>query len=96
MECCFTSEGIINIRNKKWEDDFSPIDPAIGNEVSAFYSKAYLRHLVHAKEILGAQIASIHNLAFYLWLVGQAREHILAGDFSQWKDQMVKKVSQRL
>ncbi|WP_226390593.1 tRNA guanosine(34) transglycosylase Tgt [Penaeicola halotolerans] len=92
----FTSEGIINIRNKKWEDDFSPIDPAIGNEVSAFYSKAYLRHLVHAKEILGAQIASIHNLAFYLWLVGQAREHILAGDFSQWKDQMVKKVSQRL
>ncbi len=92
----FTSEGIINIRNEKWKDDFSPIDPAIGNYASTFYSKAYLRHLTISKEILAAQIASIHNLAFYLWLVGQAREHILAGDFAVWKDHMVKKVSTRL
>ena len=92
----FTSEGIINIRNEKWKDDFSPIDPAIGNYASTFYSKAYLRHLTVSKEILAAQIASIHNLSFYLWLVGQAREHILAGDFAVWKDQMVKKVSTRL
>lgn len=92
----FTSEGIINIRNEKWKDDFSPIDPAIGNYASTFYTKAYLRHLTVSKEILAAQIASIHNLAFYLWLVGQAREHILAGDFTIWKDQMVKKVSTRL
>jgi queuine tRNA-ribosyltransferase len=92
----FTSEGILNIRNEKWKDDFSPIDPAIGNYASSFYSKAYLRHLTVSKEILAAQIASIHNLAFYLWLVGQARAHILAGDFSVWKDQMVKKVSTRL
>jgi queuine tRNA-ribosyltransferase len=92
----FTSEGIINIRNEKWKDDFSPIDPAIGDYASTFYSKAYLRHLTVSKEILAAQIASIHNLSFYLWLVGQAREHILAGDFAVWKDQMVKKVSNRL
>jgi queuine tRNA-ribosyltransferase len=92
----FTSEGIINIRNEKWKDDFTPIDPAIGNYASTFYSKAYLRHLTISKEILAAQIASIHNLAFYLWLVGQAREHILAGDFAVWKDHMVKKVSTRL
>lgn len=92
----FTSEGIINIRNEKWKDDFTPIDPTIGNYASTFYSKAYLRHLTISKEILAAQIASIHNLAFYLWLVGQAREHILAGDFAVWKDQMVKKVSTRL
>jgi queuine tRNA-ribosyltransferase len=92
----FTSEGIINIRNEKWKDDFSPIDPAIGNYASSFYSKAYLRHLTVSKEILAAQIASIHNLAFYLWLVGQAREHIQSGDFAVWKEQMVKKVSTRL
>ncbi len=92
----FTSEGIINIRNEKWKDDFSPIDSAIGNYASSFYSKAYVRHLTVSKEILAAQIASIHNLSFYLWLVGQAREHILAGDFSVWKDHMVKKVSLRL
>ncbi|WP_297335979.1 tRNA guanosine(34) transglycosylase Tgt [Algoriphagus sp.] len=92
----FTSEGIINIRNEKWKDDFNPIDPVIGNYASSFYSKAYLRHLTISKEILAAQIASIHNLSFYLWLVGQAREHILAGDFAVWKDQMVKKVSTRL
>lgn len=92
----FTSEGFINIRNEKWKEDFSGIDPAIGGYVSTFYSKAYLRHLTISKEILAAQIASIHNLSFYLWLVGQAREHILAGDFAVWKDQMVKKVSTRL
>ncbi len=92
----FTSEGFINIRNEKWKDDFTGIDPAIGGYASTFYSKAYLRHLTISKEILAAQIASIHNLSFYLWLVGQAREHILAGDFSVWKDQMVKKVSTRL
>ncbi len=92
----FTSEGIINIRNEKWKDDFSPIDPAIGGYASTFYSRAYLRHLTVSKEILAAQIASIHNLGFYLWLVGQARAHILAGDFDVWKDMMVKKVSTRL
>ena len=92
----FTSEGIINIRNEKWKNDFSAIDPSIGNEVSSTYSKAYLRHLTVSKEILAAQIASIHNLAFYLWLVKQAREHIQAGDFGSWKDAMVKKVSNRL
>jgi queuine tRNA-ribosyltransferase len=92
----FTSEGFINIRNEKWKDDFTGIDPAIGGYVSTFYSKAYLRHLTISKEILAAQIGSIHNLSFYLWLVGQAREHILAGDFSVWKDHMVKKVSTRL
>lgn len=92
----FTSEGIINIRNEKWKDDFSSIDPEIGSYVSNFYSRAYLRHLTISKEILAAQIASIHNLSFYLWLVGQAREHILAGDFAVWKDYMVKKVSTRL
>jgi queuine tRNA-ribosyltransferase len=92
----FTSEGIINIKNEKWKEDFSPIDPAINSYVSSFYSKAYLRHLTISKEILAAQIASIHNLAFYLWLVGQAREKIKSGEFSLWKDQMVKKVSTRL
>ncbi|MBW3470085.1 tRNA guanosine(34) transglycosylase Tgt [Arthrospiribacter ruber] len=92
----FTSEGIINIRNEKWKDDFSAIDPHINSYVSSFYSKAYLRHLVIAKEILAAQIASIHNLSFYLWLVTQAREHIIAGDFAVWKNQMVEKVSRRL
>lgn len=92
----FTSEGIINIRNEKWKDDFTPIDPAIGNYASTFYSKAYLRHLTISKEILAAQIASIHNLSFYLWLVKEARKHILAGDFASWKTQMVKKVSTRL
>jgi queuine tRNA-ribosyltransferase len=92
----FTSEGIMNMRNEKWKDDFSPIDPAINSYVSSFYSKAYLRHLTVSKEILAAQIASIHNLSFYLWLVGQAREKIKTGEFSVWKDMMVKKVSTRL
>ncbi|NDE61439.1 MAG: tRNA guanosine(34) transglycosylase Tgt [Cyclobacteriaceae bacterium] len=92
----FTSEGILNIRNEKWKDDFGAIDPGIGNEISATYSKAYLRHLTISKEILASQIASIHNLAFYLWLVREARTHILAGDFGVWKNAMVKKVSTRL
>ena len=92
----FTSEGIINIKNQKWKDDFSPIDPTIGGYVSTFYTKAYLRHLVQSKEILSSQIASIHNLSFYLWLVNQAREHIQKGDFSTWKDQMIPKIGRKL
>lgn len=92
----FTSEGIINIRNEKWKDDFSPIDPNLGGYVDTFYSKAYLRHLVISKEILAAQIASIHNLSFYLWLVKEAREQIQKGTFVDWKNQMVKKVTRRL
>ena len=92
----FTTEGIINIRNKKWEDDFSPIDPTLGSYVDTFYSKAYLRHLIHSKEILGAQIASIHNLTFYLWLVEQAREQIVSGTFYEWKEKMVQKLMTRL
>ena len=92
----FTPEGIINIRNEKWKDDFSALDPALTNEVSTGYSKAYLRHLTVSEEILAAQIASIHNLSFYLWLVGEARAHIQKGDFANWKSMMVKKVSTRL
>lgn len=92
----FTTNGIINIRNEKWKEDITPIDAELGGHVSTFYSKAYLRHLIINKEILGAQIASIHNLTFYLWLVRQARERIIAGDFREWKERMVKIVSQRL
>jgi queuine tRNA-ribosyltransferase len=92
----FTTNGIINIRNEKWKDDLSPIDQELGGYVSTFYSKAYLRHLIINKEILGAQIATIHNLTFYLWLVRSARERILTGDFREWKEKMVKVVSQRL
>ena len=92
----FTTQGIINIRNEKWKDDFTPIDENLGGYASTFYSKAYLRHLVKCDEILAAQIASVHNLTFYLWLVGQAREHILAGDFLTWKNAMVKQTMQRL
>jgi queuine tRNA-ribosyltransferase len=92
----FTTEGIINIRNEKWKDDLSPIDPGLNGYVSTFYSKAYLRHLIINKEILGAQIASIHNLCFYLWLVNEARTKIQEGTFVNWKNSMVKKVSQRL
>ena len=91
----FTSEGIINIKNEKWQDDFSPIDEKLGG-VSGFYSKSYLRHLIRSKEILGAQIASIHNLSFYLWLVGEARQKIEEGTFAEWKNIMVQKVSQRM
>ncbi len=92
----FTSNGVINIDNKKWEKDFSPIDEGIDCEMSNYYSKAYLRHLMKAKEYLGYTIASVHNLAFYLWLVKQAREHIIAGDFSSWKNDMVVKLQQKL
>jgi len=92
----FTTQGIINIKNEKWKNDFSPIDEALGGYVSTFYSKAYLRHLLVSEEYLAAQIASVHNLTFYLWLVGQAREKIREGTFSSWKNQMVKQVSQRL
>ena len=92
----FTSEGTINIRNKKWENDFSAIDPNGTSYVDSFYSKAYLRHLIISKEILGAQIATLHNLSFYLWLVNTAREKILDGTFYDWKKQMVKKLGQRL
>jgi len=92
----FTSEGTLNMRNRKWIDDYSPIDPAGPCDVSLNYSKAYLRHLVMAGENLGAQIASIHNLAFYLWLVGEARKKIEEGDFVRWKNEMVKKLSERL
>jgi len=92
----FTTQGIINIRNEKWKDDLSAIDSELGGYVSAVHSKAYLRHLIISKEILGAQIASIHNLTFYLWLVKEARKRIIEGSFVIWKNEMVKKVSQRL
>jgi queuine tRNA-ribosyltransferase len=92
----FTTEGIVNIRNEKWISDYNAIDPGLGGYVSTHYSKSYLRHLIHSKEILGAQIASIHNLTFYLWLVREARKHIQMGDFASWKNVMVEKVSRRL
>ena len=92
----FTSSGIINIRNEKWKDDLSPIDDALGGYASTFYSKAYLRHLIINKEILGAQIATLQNLTFYLWLVREARMRIQDGTFAHWKNEMVKKVTQRL
>ena len=92
----FTSHGTINIKNKKWEADFSPIDPEGTSFVDSMYSKAYVRHLFSVNEMLGRQIASIHNLSFYLWLVREARKHILAGDFPQWKDKMVKQMDKRL
>ena len=92
----FTAHGHINIKNKKWENDFSPLDEMGITYVDLQYSKAYLRHLFVADELLGKQIASIHNLGFYLWLVREAREHILAGDFREWKDKMVKQMDVRL
>ena len=92
----FTSKGIMNMRNKKWEDDFSPIDSEGTAWVDTFYSKAYLHHLFKAQELLALQIGSLHNLAFYLWLVGEARKHIIAGDFSVWKPVILKQVTQRL
>ena len=92
----FTKDGIMNMRNKKWEMDFSPIEADGASYVDTMYSKAYLRHLFHAQELLAMQIASIHNLAFYLWLAGEARKHIIAGDFATWKPMMVKRVSTRL
>jgi queuine tRNA-ribosyltransferase len=92
----FTSEGIINIRNRRWTGDFSPIDPYGPSDVSLCYSKAYLRHLVISGEILGSQIASIHNLSFYMKLVSEARKRIEEGSFKKWKEQMIKKLSERL
>ena len=92
----FTSKGIINIKNKNWEDDFSPLDPDGHTYVDTYYTKAYLRHLFAANEFLGKQIASIHNLGFYLWLVREARRQIIAGTFSQWKTKMVNDMSNRL
>lgn len=92
----FTAHGTINIKNKKWENDFSPIDENGYTFVDTYYTKAYLRHLFAAEESLGKQIASIHNLGFYLWLVREARRHIMEGDFSQWKDQMVRQMNNRL
>ena len=92
----FTKNGIINMRNNRWKDDFSPIEEDGASVVDTLYSKAYLRHLINAKEILGLQIASIHNLAFYLWLVKEARKHIIAGTFSEWKPSMMENITRRL
>ena len=92
----FTKHGIMNMRNKKWEMDFSPIDVEGDSYVDTDYTKAYLHHLFKAKELLAMQIASIHNLAFYLWLVGEARKHIIAGDFTTWKPKMVETLQTRL
>jgi len=92
----FTSQGIVNIKNKKWEKDFSPIDEATNCFVDATYSKAYLRHLFSVNEMLGKQIATLHNLSFYLWLVRESRRHILAGTFSAWKSKMTVQLQERL
>ena len=92
----FTSRGIMNMRNKQWEDDFSPVDEEGTSFVDNQYTKAYLHHLFKAKELLAMQIASIHNLAFYLHLVGEARKHIIAGDFTAWKNQMIPELQNRL
>ena len=92
----YTSEGIINIKNAKWKDDHSPIDANGACSTSRYHTKAYLRHLMHSQELLAGQLASLHNLSFFLWLVKEARQHIAAGDFSVWKDSMIKKLGQRL
>ena len=92
----FTQHGIMNMRNKKWADDFSPLQEDGASIVDQIYSKAYVRHLFIAQEILAMQIASVHNLAFYLWLVGEARKHIIEGDFKTWKTEMVERVTRRL
>jgi len=92
----FTKNGIINIKNEKWKNDLSPLEDEGTGYVDTTYSKAYLRHLHISREMLSAQIATLHNLGFYLWLVGEARKHILEGDFVEWKEEMVKKVSRRL
>lgn len=92
----FTKNGIMNMRNKKWADDYSPIEADGASEVDRIYSRAYLRHLMVSGELLGLQIASIHNLAFYLWLTREAREHVIAGDFKAWKETMVPRLTQRL
>jgi queuine tRNA-ribosyltransferase len=92
----FTAYGSINIKNLKWKDDFSPIDPMGITFVDMEYSKAYLKHLFTVNELLGKQIATIHNLGFYLWLTREARKHIIAGDFGTWKAMMVKQMDNRL
>jgi len=92
----FTREGIINIKNQKWKNDFSPIDPDGDSAVDQQYSKAYLRHLINSGEILGAQIASLHNLRLYVWLMEQIRKRIEQGNFSTWKNSMIPKLSNRL
>jgi queuine tRNA-ribosyltransferase len=92
----FTTQGVINIDNKKWEHDFSPIDEGIDCEVSNYYSKSYLRHLVKSKEILGLTIASVHNLAFYMWLVKEARQKIREDNFVSWKNSMIAQLKQKV
>ena len=92
----FTQNGVMNLRNKKWEDDFTELDPCGTSFVDHHYTRAYVRHLIHAQEMLGLEILSIHNLAFYLWLVGEARKHILAGDFKAWKDEITPQLMQRM
>ena len=92
----FTKQGIINIRNEKWKDDFSPIDAESDCELMRTHTKAFLRHLMHTGEILGAQISSINNLSLYLWLVKEARNKIIEGTFDAWKNEAVKKLMQRL
>ena len=92
----FTRNGVMNMRNLKWADDFTCLDPDGTSYVDQAYSRAYVRHLIHADEMLGLSILSIHNLAFYLWLVGEARQHILNGDFRTWKDAMIPQLQQRL
>ena len=92
----FTTQGIINIKNKKWKADFSPIDSVLGGQVSGYYSKAYLRHLIISKELLGVQLASIHNLTFYLWLVRQARAQIQQDQFTTWKQQIIKTIMAKI
>jgi queuine tRNA-ribosyltransferase len=92
----FTSKGVINIDNKKWEKDFSVLDEAMEHSVGSYYSKAYVRHLFKAGEILGLQIASLQNLSFYLWLMGQAREHIVNGSYALWHKEMIVRLKARL
>jgi queuine tRNA-ribosyltransferase len=92
----FTTQGIINIKNEKWKSDFSPIDANSTCELMRTHTKAYLRHLMHSGEMLASQLATLNNLSFYLWLVGEAREQILAGTYKSWKDKMVKQVMTRL
>ena len=92
----FTSEGTINIKNKKWADDYTPIDPNGTSFVDKYYSKAYLRHLFSVGELLGKQIATLHNIRFYLWLMEEARKHLAEGTFYSWKNEMIKKLDRRL
>lgn len=92
----YTVDGMINIKNAKWKEDFSPIDEKSTSSTSRIHTKAYLRHLIYSREYLGAQIASLHNLSFFLWLINEARHHILSGDFTPWKTEMVNRMKQRL